>query len=723
MIIHNIELTDFLCYSGNNSFTFTEGINVIIGDNGYGKSKLYDAFYWVMYDQIFVSERREFVHTRNVKSKLISDKAKAIAEEGKIKASVCITFHNPVNDASYILKRSYAIQKKSGEFIEDNDSKFSIMKKELSYLNAKMVIEDDKKRRLVDRILPPKKKDYLWFQGEQVESIIDFNKQDTLTRAINVLSNISQYDELVEVSEAAAFTAKREYEAEVRRNSKDSGRSNSLSEQKKRLDSKLIDLKNEELRIKEDLSRAEEKCEELLNKQADAQEIAKLGERKKGQVKLLEQYSNQLNSEQINFHKKMFLNKWVLKGSDDINQKYSKLFSEYEQRKMQEEYDKSKSLEKTREVEQLLQARLPFNVPEPNYLEWMLEKQRCLVCDREAEVDSEAWLKIRELLDRTIPEKGDNSETPVNNFHDDYKKLYQNGLVMSSVIKNIDNDIKGTLTKRVKLMSEVKKEKGKVEETQQQILRLLADSSLTTDGAKDILNEYTIKQKYAENYRRDLQENQADITKCESEISSITKTLSELVTGRIPDWLVNKKKTLVDFEVIAKSTQARVFEELITQLEDEANKHYAAMTAGNKSVRGKIKLKKLSNGNYMPEIIDSHGNTLRGSNTSNLIIVKLAAIMAIISASGDANVYPLITDAPTSVFGENYTIGFCKTVSKLYKQSIIMSKEFYRNEKLRNELLTTPEIKIGKVYMISPSIMEGERENRDNLSTNIEALN
>ncbi len=111
---------------------------------------------------------------------------------------------------------------------------------------------------------------------------------------------------------------------------------------------------------------------------------------------------------------------------------------------------------------------------------------------------------------------------------------------------------------------------------------------------------------------------------------------------------------------------------------------------------------------------------------SNLILVKLATIMAIISAKSNDGVvsfYTLITDAPTSVFGEDYTIGFCKTISKVYRQSIIMSKEFYKNQNLRTELLTNPEIKIGKVYTITPSIPETERSNRNNLSTKIEALN
>ncbi len=76
MIIERVELENFMCYTGKNLMTFIEGINVVIGDNGYGKSKLYDAFYWVMYDQVFVPEKKEFQSTKAIKSKIISDKAK-----------------------------------------------------------------------------------------------------------------------------------------------------------------------------------------------------------------------------------------------------------------------------------------------------------------------------------------------------------------------------------------------------------------------------------------------------------------------------------------------------------------------------------------------------------------------------------------------------------------------------------------------------------------------
>ena len=149
------------------------------------------------------------------------------------------------------------------------------------------------------------------------------------------------------------------------------------------------------------------------------------------------------------------------------------------------------------------------------------------------------------------------------------------------------------------------------------------------------------------------------------------------------------------------------------------------MIQGNKSARGIIHLKEF-HGNYTPELVDDEGNTLTQINMGNILLIKLATIMAIISArksTKSTDLYTLISDAPMSVFGEDYTIGFCKTVSQVYKQSIIMSKDFYKNESLRTQLLSGEDINLGKVYMIEPNLKDTERENRTKLTTLITELN
>lgn len=727
MIIEKIELENFMCYDGkDNVLEFTEGINVIIGDNGYGKSKLYDAFYWVMYDQVFITEKKEFQYTKILKSKIISDKAKAEAKEGKLSAIVNITFHNLEKDNVYILQRKYSINIVDGKIIESNDSEFTVMQKDLSYLNAKMVTDEDRKKAIVALILPSQIKDYLWFQGEQVESIIDFNKQDTLTKAINVLSSISRYDELKDIASSASRAATTEYDREVRRLSKDIVKSEELEREKNRLEAKLADLQVDEKENNDNLSRAETKCEALLNKIGDAQQVNELQQKKKGILNLLGELNETLKDEQTYFHKKMFKNKWLLKGTGHLQEEYASRYSNYQQKKLYMIAEREVQIASEDETNKKLQTRLPLNVPEPDYVQWMLDQQRCLVCDREAVKDSEAWKKIKELIDRPQKKTKDFEPLTIQDFSDDFKRLYQNGLSLKDRIDDIDDDIKDALLKRTNLNLKVRESNNELRKVEEDIQKLLSNTSLDIESAGHILDEYSVQNKYSKDFSQKKLIVAQSIEHAKSALKNISDQLKDLVTGEIPKWLVEKKNILSDFETVADTTRDRVFNSLISQLEKEANEHYVNMTSGNKSARGQIKLRQLPNGNYMPEIIDSNGIPLLGSNTSNLILVKLGVIMAIISAkssSGIVNLYTLITDAPTSVFGEDYTIGFCKTISKVYRQSIIMSKEFYKNQTLRTELLTNPDIKIGKVYTITPSIPENERSNRNNLSTKIEQLN
>lgn len=728
MIIEKIELENFMCYADKCSMEFTEGINVIIGDNGYGKSKLYDAFYWVLYDKVFVPEKKDFLSTRLVKSKIISDKSKTNTKEGRLSATVSITFHNLENDKVYILERKYTVTKKDNKFVESNDSEFTVMEKEVSYLNAKIINDEDEKQKVIERILPSNIKDYLWFQGEQVESIIDFNQHDTLTKAINVLSSITKYDELKNIAISTAKAGNLEYDKEVRRLSKDTDKSEQLEKEKNHLEKIINDFLSDEKEARENLSRAEERCDKLLNKISDATKISEFQQRKKGILEQLSDLNDRLNDEQIGFHKKMFRNKWVLKGTQSLHEDYSRLYSKYGNKKLQEAAELKARSDAEDEIIKKLQTRLPIDVPEPIYVQRMLDEEKCLVCDRDAKKNSDAWKKIKELIDRPDKQKKTREmESPLRyNFESEFRRLYQNGLALTHRIEEIDLDINETLTNINNISSKIKNCNKELKKCEDGIQKLLSDTSQTTENAEHIIAEYSIQNKYVKDFTDKLNKITQQLDYNRNNLKNLNDQLKELVTGEIPKWLTDKKNILNDFEIVASSTRDRVFNKLINQLEKGANLHYVAMTSGNKSARGEIRLRQLPNGNYMPEIIDNNGVPLMGSNTSNLILVKLAAIMAIISAKTTGrgtDLYTLITDAPTSVFGEDYTIGFCMTVSKVYRQSIIMSKEFYKNENLKKELLTNPQIKIGKVYMISPSIRENERSNRNTLSIKIKALN
>ena len=725
MVINSITLTNFQCYYGVVKFEFKEGLNVIIGDNGAGKSKLYDAFYWVRYDQVFDSLNREFKKTNQVKGDLVSDRAKALCEPGgMVKAEVEMVVYNPKREMEYSLIRSYSLTKnESGAIRQDPESSFSILQTDKFKISRPIVNQSDIAS-LLKGILSDDVKPYMWFQGEQVDSLIDFKNNSTLTNAINVLSDIREFDFYEEVSKRAFETAEKEYHRELKKVSSNSRKNEELETQKLKVQNDLARLEEEKKLAADNLTYAIERKDKLLNKVDDAQSIKALYAKEANLKDRLREIDERLVKMKAGINKSLISRNWILKGASSFVELYAEKYDNYTQtRNMQEAVFSAKQ----QALEELYKDfRLPVDVPEPIFVKQMLDKERCLVCDREAPNGSPAHQKILELLERSKAHKQKPKPELItkHDFSKEFKSLYQNGLNLQGLINHADHEIRTAIGDILELEGKYKTMKSELEGAQKEIMEAVNSSSVgSIDSSIDIVNEFQNQHDAIVSFEIKLERLKFETETKEKEDKRIDEELKSLSTGKISPILEEKKNVLQDFRDIAKSTRERVFNRLILQLEEEANQHFYNMTAENKAVRGRIKLEKQANGNYMPKNLDSEGRVLTSINDSNIILIKLAVIMAIISAkksSPAADLYPLITDAPTSKFGDNYAIGFCRAASQVYSQSIVISKDFYEKLDLQQRLFSEVGEQLGNVYLIEPSLSEEvQREHRDELEVRL----
>jgi len=722
MILTKAQLKNFMCYYDENVFEFSEGINVVIGDNGYGKSKLFDAIYWVMYDRCFDTSADEFKTTKQLNDKLISDRAVHETEQGNVNCSVSLTFYDSRKENTYTIERSLSATKNEDKVTYGNTSTERVTERK-GVLSAQIIDDKDKVERLKKRILPDNIKPYMWFQGEQIDNIIDFKESETLTRAINVLSDISRFDEISSITDSLVTSVENELKKKQRSLSKDKNKSDELEAEIKKKKSLLNNYKSDLQQAKKGKKIAEERSEELLSKIDIAQEIRDLDSERKKLEKDFNKTVLELDNLRESLNKRLFTRGWVLKGVSGLFKGFEEKYKKYNDSKL----ELKRKLQTEKRIQEKLQTRLPINVPEPIYVQKMLEKEQCLVCDREAEKGSEAYKAIESLIDDSSEErKRLESEFKERfDFSSSLESLYRNGLRQEGRISDIDDDINDTL-KRIDELTQTKNElKRDLDDINNQVKNYIADSSINVEDAKKIANELQASQSMTSRFSTDIGSYEGRIESLNTEIRSLESKYGKLVVGDLPTHLLKKVDISQHLNQAAQSTRNRVFQELIERLEEEANKHYQNMTQDNMSARGIIKLREYD-GNYTPELIDNSGNQLSQINMGNILLIKLATIMAIISArqnTRDTQLYTLISDAPMSVFGEDYTIGFCKTVSQVYRQSIIMSKDFYKNDKLRNQLLNSEEINLGNVYMIEPNLPEEERESRHKLATEIRSLN
>jgi DNA sulfur modification protein DndD len=733
MLIKSIRLENFQCYAGTeNFFEFTEGLNVIIGDNATGKSKLYDAFNWVLFDKCFETESRKFKSTIVLKGKLISDQAKFQTPVGDaVKTVVTLTFSNLTlkkEREEITVKRTYLITKKSEtEWNEPDKSEVEIFECQLPE-RPRLVLE--KPANFIGRrLLPDNIRKYMWFQGEQVDELIDFENKEAVTQAVNALSNISHYHYFADFASKAAAEAVKEYDARGKRVANKEGKFIDAQNRKEEVQKRIEKLRVEASEASNNLAYAEIKLAQLISQVGEATEVSKLQERARNIEKQIKEKEDELNRKRNQINKSMFSKRWVLRNVGGIMSEYATKFVHYEKANAEKKAEQSNALTWKNNLETAFKERLPKGNPAPIYLEQMLEEERCLVCDREAKHESDAWLKIKELWERTQPQYPTEEGINKHDFTTQFRELYDNNTRLQDDVYRVDESIQSEMSKLNGYFETLKQLNEDKQKTDEMLESLVSGSTVTLSNSSNIKREFDEFKSKQKTYSELKIQKTFDAEKAEKALADIEEEIQQLLAGKMPKALEIKKTLLSDFKLIAESTRDRVFHKIIEQLEEEANEHFLAMTKGNEGVKGRIKLirKKDNNGDYyMPKNIGINGEELSNINDSDIILVKVSMILAIISAKENSNatsLYTLISDAPSSKFTDNYTIGFCKRVGEVYNQSIIMSKDFYLNEALKKRLLNPLEVNnLGSVYEITPSVSEEKRDDRNALSTKIKKI-
>lgn len=678
MLIKSIKLKNFQCYYGDkHEINFTKGLNIITGSIASGKSKLFDAFYWVLNDKIFVTGK-EWVTTKSLGISLVNDKAKYESQDidDLIETSVEIVVKTSSGRTSesveYTIRREYLISRRSmNDCFDTNTWTTSTPTLTVEYVNQinsnHEIAQGQEAKEIIENLFPSKISPYIWFQGEALDKLIDFDNKGTIRKAIDYISYVPLYKTMNNIILTVDNKITKTARKEIGKLSGNVKLYNNLSQQ---IEEKKASIKNNKKLLGDKLitlGERSDQMEEVESALAALAEFPKLNEEKIEINNDLINIGNDIERLDIK-ERKRFSSLWMLYGTKNLFQTAADRliqFEDHRQSLISKEYE------------------LPVDVPGDVYLNKMLKNELCMICDRPAEKDSEAYNNIKGKLNRKIkPEY----LTPEN------EQINTEVLTFKAKLGNLNrnyNSIKEEIIQHKKKLNELYEER-KIYNDKLQVVNDDIDKLYTKRGIDVSKGAQTHRNKHGEyktltedvknlnrkiaTYRASLRDAEMQITNLETQQSKIQRANTDV--NVIEEEIAKYTKYLANH---ISEIEQKEYNMLIDQIESEANMNFEEITSVNRTIDGIIKIDRET---FRVLNVDEDGRELQNYNTGHYTLMKMCIINAIISLTNnykDAS-YPFITDAPTSNLDDKATFAYLESISGTFEQSIVITKDISEDE-------------------------------------------
>ena len=207
-IIRSICFCNFYNYYGSyedNTYTFTEGINIINADNNMGKSKFYNGFLWILRDEVYDSDDKKIYPVNESYFKMMSGKARR--ESDDFTMGVRIVYEN--NGERYIVTKSVHCTKENDWLYNANTDVQHTINNEDNF-----IMDKDEKAEIIRKLIPYDMEKYSLLQGESMERLVDLSTLTGLENTINALADMNNLIQMCDKANDLVGEAKKEYRAE-----------------------------------------------------------------------------------------------------------------------------------------------------------------------------------------------------------------------------------------------------------------------------------------------------------------------------------------------------------------------------------------------------------------------------------------------------------------------------------------------------------------------------
>lgn len=711
MIIKEIRIKNFRSYYGdNNRFEFSDGLTVIIGDNGDGKTTFFEALQWLLNTTI---EKGNVEH--------ISEMRKSKLEVGEVdEVSVFMEFeHNGLKS----VEKSFTFERLENGSLRIGQLQYRGYETngfERESVNGKSLIE-----RCYDAFIQR----FSMFKGESELNV--FDNAAALKDLVDKFSDIRKFDQLVEFTQSFEAKAEKAYLGEMRSDKK-------VAEKSRELESKITRLSGEISITRSDIAEKRQSVETFgkrLSELEDNQEASQRFKDLQSRLKTQEEKRNKMMAiiSAVNYSHALLDRYWILAPYSPILKAFQEKISllSKEKRRQDREFERTKAkeigkLEAYKELQGALvngATELPWYLPNQETMEDMINDHICKVCGREAPEGSDAFAfmvhKLEEYKrhteakiarDASKKEIEDSTLFP-HEFIDQLHNLSQNlSGTREADVARYAQDIADRQELVAARRADLAKLEDKINDLKDEKTRLLINVGNISEAAlekefNDIKGLFDQKERATER----LAVLETQLSYQVKQMAELKKELNEL-DPESSQVKVTKEVHRVLEEIAKAFVQAQKdnLNRFLQELEAKANEYMVALSAAD--FHGEVRLIHTANNSTEIKLFSSNGTEIKkpsGSQKTVMYISILFAISDFTQEKRDED-YPLIFDAATSSFGDSKEEDFYNVIDKINKQCIIVTKDFIEKGRLNEEAidgLTCAVYRIKKAPKFDPTNM------------------
>jgi DNA sulfur modification protein DndD len=678
MIIEEVTLENLQCYYGSKTFEFSSGLNIVLGENGEGKTKFIEAIEWLFNGS-----------DTNLESLVSQKKIDEVIVGDKFPVSISMTVSQ--HEEQKTIRRYFIVEKKEYS-IQVSKSEY-----DGSIVNNKGERYDVNGSDLLNSVFPSTIRKYSIFKGE--ENLKIFENKDTLINLINIYSAAKSYEKYHLRGDFLKGKADDALTAEISRDNRS-----------------RIELERIEANLRE-FNRQKGSQEEILKEKLDTENKIEKS------IKDIESYiHNAAELDQINDEIKallveksriaiinddyttfLFDNQWILKNYEQVQNEYNTKIknSSLERNSLEVEFN----IEQGKKSAHALTLAnntlpLPLSMPSKSVMEEMLSDEICKVCNREAKKGSESYNymlnKLEAFIESTRPKNNEPEEVLFpNNYLRKLDYLSEDLIENSLRLNNIPTEIKDRIELNENLKKKILQIEKDIEKKEEDKFKVIGKSSVGEDTLSMNLKNYTGWQNDIKRLNREIDQTKIRIESIKKEIEAenLKKDRIQQKGGGNSRKLSQIKDIFQDVSQIFTETKAKKFDEFVVDLEKRSNEKFSTINKG--AFTGQINIY-LKNIGIRPqaeiELFDENGKTFIPGKSleTSMNISILMAISDLTKETQDEN-YPFLMDAPVSSFGENKKT---ELLNELYKvsnqQTLIFLKDYLKYDE-NGKLFVMPE--------------------------------